>query len=85
MRWGNPKQERLDMWLHWEKRLKEIADVLGTGSELGCTARKACEKMRSVRYEATGIVHKPGWENTGGGWLGLARVFGSWLKPARNG
>lgn len=85
---GSSRQERVEMWLHWDKRLKEIADGEDTGSELGCTARKAHEKMRSVRYEATGVVHEPEREariaSSGGGrWFGLAGVFGGWLKPAR--
>lgn len=76
VRGGIPKKVTHDMWLHWEQRLKEIADVLGKKSDLGCMARKAYEKMRSLRYKPTRVV-EPGLEIGGGRWLGLARVFGS--------
>ena len=51
--WMDEREEGLETWLLWDKRLKDIADREDEGSELGCIARKAVEKMRSVRCQAT--------------------------------
>ena len=46
------KPHWIDSWLLWEKRLKDVADSEDAGSELGCIAGKAHERMRSVRCAA---------------------------------
>ena len=53
-RWMAEREEGLETWLLWDKRLKDIADSEDAGSELGCITRKAVEKMTSVRSQATG-------------------------------
>ena len=50
-------QTGMHTWMLWEKRLKDVGDSENAGSELGCHACFAHEKMRYIRRASYAILN----------------------------